>query len=611
MIRADNHLRPDWVRRQCELALPTFPAGARISVRIGEKRLADIGEHGDALVEDGDETRAIDLDIDGDPVGSLFYRLPPGADDAQAHRAAQSLAHSLRGMLNAEHGRRSVAREALDSYREIALIQRAITDLNRSLRPGTVAAALLKEFETRADTAGAVFLRDDESDRHTVAGSFGADANETFIRLSGTPQFAEIANRETGDIVDDLDDSPWAKVETGFRSLLWLPLVAHDERLGILMVASSRAGGFSAADLKRAQTLASVATSALRNARMFAAEQQMFQSFVRVIATAIDAKSPYTAGHCRRVPELTLMLAEAAHREQDGMFSEFSLDDDMRNGIEIAAMLHDCGKVVTPEWVVDKAAKLERIVDRIELVALRFELLRRDALEASHRALAEGTSRERAESACRERLAALDDDFSFIERCNRGGEFLSDDDIARIRAIAARPWRDGRGESRPLLTDDEVANLVVRRGTLNPEERGIIESHAVHTINMLSKIAFPRALRHVAEYAAGHHERVDGKGYPRGLTREQLPLPARMIAIADIFEALTAPDRPYRKPGKLSWAIDTMHRMRLDGHIDPDLFDLFLGAGIHTAYAARQLAPEQVDDVDIARYLGGGNEASC
>jgi HD-GYP domain-containing protein (c-di-GMP phosphodiesterase class II) len=156
-----------------------------------------------------------------------------------------------------------------------------------------------------------------------------------------------------------------------------------------------------------------------------------------------------------------------------------------------------------------------------------------------------------------------------------------------------------------LLTENEVYNLSVQRGTLNPEERKIIEDHAVHTINMLSQISFPSSLRNVTEYAAGHHERMDGTGYPRGLKRDQLSIPARMVAIADIFEALTAPDRPYRKPGTLSWAIDIMHRMKLDNHIDGDLFDLFLSEKVYLTYAKKHLAANQIDDVDVSRYLAG------
>jgi len=599
MIRAEHFLKPAWVRRQIELALPLLPPGTVAALQLGEVRLVEIGAAETALVEGAAGVLVFPLALEGERVGALLLSPPPG-NAALAETGGGLLAHALQGMLEAEYGRRSVARETLESYREMALLQRAVTDLNHSLKPAAVVAALLKEFDGRKNVAdyGAVFLTTGD-DGFVQELSFGADAAAVFAKLQDSRLFADIATRETGDILNDLPSSPlWSGEEPDLRALLWLPLASHGEKLGLLVLASRRPEGFSAADLKRAQTLSSVAATALRNAQLYAAEQKMFQSFVRVIATAIDAKSPYTAGHCRRVPEITLMIAETAHQAANGPFADFVLDEDERHAMEIAAMLHDCGKVVTPEWVVDKATKLDCIANRLDLVAMRFELLRRDALIARQRALAEC-----AETLYQERLRQLDDDFAFLEKCNLGGEFVSPEYIARIENIARQQWCDARGETHPLLSEIEIYNLSVQRGTLNPEERKIIEDHAVHTISMLSQISFPRSLRNVTEYAAGHHEHMDGKGYPRGLKREQLSIPARIMAIADIFEALTAPDRPYRKPGKLSWAIDIMHRMKLDNHIDGDLFDLFLSEKVYLAYARKHLAANQIDQVDVARYL--------
>lgn len=604
MSKTENFLKPAWVRQQIELALPLLPPGSGAALHLGEVRLVEIGAAAHDLVENAPGVQAFPLTLEGERVGVLLLNAPAGSE-AALKTAGGFLAHALQGMLEAEHGRRSVARETLESYREMALLQRAVTDLNHSLKPAAVVAALLKEFDGRKSVAdyGAVFLS-------TADGGFvpelcfGADAAAVFAEIQSSRLFEDISSRETGDILNDLPSSPlWSGKEHGLRALLWLPLVSHDERLGLLVLASRRDQGFSAADLKRAQTLSSVAATALRNAQLYAAEQRMFQSFVRVIATAIDAKSPYTAGHCRRVPEIALMIAERAHRADSAPFADFVLDEDERNTLEIAAMLHDCGKVVTPEWVVDKATKLDSIANRLQLVAMRFEVLRRDALIDHYRALAKGADEESATTVYRESLRRLDDDFAFLEKCNLGGEFVSGEHIARIENIARQQWVDAHGEPHPLLNENEVYNLSVQRGTLNPEERKIIEDHAVHTINMLSQIAFPSSLRNVTEYAAGHHERMDGKGYPRGLKREQLSIPARIVAIADIFEALTAPDRPYRSPGKLSWAIDVMHRMRLDNHIDSDLFDLFLSEKIYLDYAKAHLAANQIDDVDIGPYL--------
>jgi HD-GYP domain-containing protein (c-di-GMP phosphodiesterase class II) len=605
MIKAGRYLKPAWVRRQFELAMPLLPIGSCAALQFGDKRLVEMNEVGHDLIEGESGVQTFPMMLEGEQVGALLLRLPAGSEIAQAETWGKFLAYTLQGMLESEHGRRSVTQETLESYREMALLQRATTDLNRSLEPTTVATALLKEFDIRKEGAdcGAVFMRNVDGGLELMQ-CFGIAAADAFVKLASSEFFANIASQENGDYVNVLPVAPlWAGEVPEFESLLWQNLFAHGEHLGLLVLALQRSGGFTAADLKRAQTLCSVAATALHNAQLYAAEQKMFQSFVDVIATAIDAKSPYTAGHCRRVPEIALMIAEAAHKADSEPFADFVLDEDERNTMEIAAKLHDCGKVVTPEWVVDKATKLDRIENRIHLVALRFEVLRRDALIALYRALAEGAEREAAEAVYRERLRQLDEDFAFLEKCNTGAEFVSGEHIMRIESIARQCWSDACDEAHPLLTENEVYNLSIQRGTLNAEERIIIEDHATHTRNMLLQIAFPRTLHNVTDYAADHHERMDGKGYPRGRKGDELSIPARILAIADIFEALTAPDRPYRKPGKLSWAIDIMHRMKLDNHIDGDLFDLFLSERVYLAYANKHLPDSQIDDVDVSRYL--------
>lgn len=598
-----RYLNTAWVRHQFDLALPLLPADTDVALWLGSKLLVEIGN--ECSVENM-TVKVFPLTLEGEQVGMLILA-PPPAGELQAEIWGNAIVHALQAVLESEHARRSVATETLESYREVALLQRAVTQLNQSLKPMVVVGALLREFDGRKDAAdyGAVFLYDSVTGELEPSQSFGEGAVEAFHKLQRSRLFLEMAKGRTGDIINDLAASPyWADAVTGFQSLLWLPLIVHGDSLGLLVLASRHIEGFSASDLKRAQTLAVVAATALRNAQLYAAEQNLFQSFVKVMATAIDAKSPYTAGHCRRVPEIALMLAETAHQAKNGPFAGFVLDENERNALEVAAMLHDCGKVVTPEWIVDKATKLERVINRIDLISLRFEVLRREAAINFHRSLADGADEDQARQGYHTELEQIDDDFSFIERCNDGAEFISDADISRIHGIAKITWHNSRGDEFPLLTDDEVYNLSIRRGTLNPEERKTIEDHAVHTTNMLSQIAFPHSLRNVTEYAAGHHERMDGTGYPQGLTAEQLSIPARIVAIADIFEALTAPDRPYRKPGTLNWAISVMHRMKQERHIDGELFDLFLSEKVWATYAEQYLSAAQIDEVDIRHYLG-------
>ncbi len=388
---------------------------------------------------------------------------------------------------------------------------------------------------------------------------------------------------------------------TGYRtrSILTFPLKNHErEIIGVLQLINAQGVDgqvqpFSEVDRRLAESLASMAAVALTQQQLVNDLQNLFESFIRMIANAIDDKSPYTGGHCRRIPVLTMMLAEAVHRFDDGPMRDFRIDDKDRYELETAAWLHDCGKVVTPEHVMDKATKLETIHDRIDLVEMRFEILLRDIeLEA----------RQQGESGLAEqRKAELERDLEFLRRANVGGEYMKDEDMARVQRIAGYRWRDRHGKEQPLLTEDEVRNLCVRKGTLNDEEREIINHHIVATINMLEALPFPKHLARVPEYAGGHHEKMDGSGYPRGLTREEMSVPARIMAIADIFEALTASDRPYKPGKKLSECLRIMHAMKRDRHIDPDLFDIFIRERVYEQYAREFLPPSQIDPIDEAQ----------
>lgn len=590
-----RHLPRGWPQRLLDLAAPLLADG-RLVVRLAGSEIAATG----AVNAAADAAGSVSLTMEDAVIGAVEWQAR-AAKVALVARCAEFCAHALQGVLDAEHARRAVGQEALESYRETALLQRAVAAFNATLKPAAVVEALLREFNGHKDSAdcGAVFQWQTDG-APELAQCFGDGATEAFAKLRQSALFERIASDEVGDIVDTRES---AAAVAEFTALLWLPLATHAERLGLLVLALRRDGTFTAADRRRAQTLATIAAGALRNAQLYAAQQEMFSAFVRVMATAIDAKSPYTAGHCRRVPEIALMLADAAHGATDGPFAGFTLDEDERNALELAAMLHDFGKVVTPEHVVDKAAKLERVVDRLELVALRFEILRRDAASAFERERTAGAAETAAED-YRIARQRLDADWQFLATINTGANFMDAAALARLDEIAGIRWRDAAGNEHPLLDADEVHNLRIPRGTLNAQERKIIEDHAVHTFNMLSQIPFPRGLRNVPDYAASHHERLDGSGYPRGLNGEQLSVPARIVAIADIFEALTAADRPYRKASSLSWAIDVMDNMKRQRHIDADLFDLLLAEDIHLAYAQKHLLPGQIDAVDVGRYLG-------
>jgi HD-GYP domain-containing protein (c-di-GMP phosphodiesterase class II) len=392
---------------------------------------------------------------------------------------------------------------------------------------------------------------------------------------------------------------------TGYRSrsFLTVPLRDHESTIiGVLQLinatdpASGQVHPFSTADQRLAESLASQAAVALTNRRLMLQLENLFEAFVKLIDDAIDEKSAYTGGHCERVPELTMMLAEAVNQTTEGPLADFQLTDKDRYELRIAALLHDCGKVTTPVHVVDKATKLQTIFDRIELLDTRFEVIERDAQIAALQAIAAGQPAEPAQAELARVRAQLQSDREFLHRVNHGGESLDDASVDRIREISDRyPWTDPAGERRPFLSADEIENLSIRAGTLTAQEREVINHHIVSTIHMLEQLPWPRHLANVPEYAGGHHERMDGKGYPRGLTREQMSVQARIMGIADIFEALTAADRPYKSSMKLSQALAIMERFRDNGHIDPDLYEVFLARGVPQQYGERFLKPEQLD----------------
>ena len=452
-------------------------------------------------------------------------------------------------------------------------------------------------------------------------------------------------------------------VDTERVTLVSVPLRnRQNEAIGVLCLlyrqTNATPQGDHTAQIAFMRALSGFAAVSIESRHLLKMQEALLDAFIKLIAGAIDAKSPYTGGHCQRVPELTKMLAHAACDSKEAPFDTYNLSDDEWDALHIASWLHDCGKVTTPEYVVDKATKLETIYDRIHEIRMRFELLKRDAQIHYWEQRSGGGDSATLEKELQSELARLDDDFAFVAECNEGGEFMAPERIERLQKIAATTWtrtlddrigisweekqRKQRAPAQPLpatekLIDDkaehiiergpadympddnpwgfkldvpahkynrgELYNLEVARGTLSAEERYKINDHMVQTITMLEKLPYPKHLRDVPAIAGGHHETMDGKGYPKRLTRDEMSVTARMMAIADIFEALTASDRPYKKAKTLNESIRILSFMRNDNHIDPDLFRLFLTSGVWRSYGDQFLAPEQIDDVDIDQYL--------
>lgn len=388
------------------------------------------------------------------------------------------------------------------------------------------------------------------------------------------------------------------------KSFLVVPLRNHENKIiGVLQLINSinpesgQVIDFTEDSVHLAESLASQAAIILTQQELIDAQKQLFEAFIQLIAKAIDEKSAYTSNHCSRVPIITMMLAEAAQDATDGPFKEFQLSKDQFEELRIAAWLHDCGKVSTPEYVMDKATKLSGIMDRLDVIDKEFEIIRRDLkIDLLEKRLNNHSLDTDSEAAYRTAINQLNDDQQFIHAVNRGGEFLSEKDKERIRNLAKQYHFISAEEGDcPLIDEMDTKNLCISKGTLNDEEREIIKKHVTVTLKMLESLPYPDYLKHVPEIAASHHERMDGKGYPKGLTGENMLIQARMVAIADIFEALTAADRPYKSAKTISETLAIMEDMKKNNHIDPDLFDLFIKTKIYLKYAQKYLKPEQID----------------
>ena len=530
-------------------------------------------------------------------------------------------------------------KELLDRFDQLNSVGAALSKehhLPRLLEQILIAAQDL----THAD-GGTVYLLDDVKKALTfeimrtnsmgiaMGGTTGKEINFpplSLIKPDGQPNNALVAtytalNDKTVTVADayfeqgfDFSGTRGFDKATGYRSqsFLTVPLKNHENVvIGVLQLInakdpkSGQTIPFSTTNQRLAESLASQASIALSNRQLISQLTDLFEALVNLINAAIDEKSPYTSGHCQRVPELTMMLAEATEAMESGPYADFTMTDKDRYELRLAGLLHDCGKIVTPVHVVDKATKLQTLFDRIELVETRIELLKRDArirmLEAR---LAGAGDAVALENAYQQDVAALEEERVFLRKNNTGSEFMSEDAQQKVRDIAAsRSWTNAAGEAVAMLSENEVENLCIRAGTLTPAEREIINNHIVATNKMLAQLPWPRHLRNVGEYAGGHHERMDGKGYPKGLKKDQMSLQARMMGIADIFEALTAGDRPYKSAMKLSQALSILAKMAATGHIDPDLFEIFIVKKAYLVYADKFLLADQLDEVSETAIL--------
>jgi len=400
---------------------------------------------------------------------------------------------------------------------------------------------------------------------------------------------------------------------TGYRSKSFLnvPLKNHEnDTIGVIQLINSininngDVQPFTLEMQELVESLASQGAVALTNKKLVLELENLFESFIKLIATAIDEKSPYTGGHCERVPEIAMKLADAVSNIEEGKYKNFSLSKDESYELYIASWLHDCGKVATPVHIVDKGKKLETITDRIEVINTRFEVIKRDIeIEMLKKELELGKGNKSSDKLNQIKLEyknsinELNRQNAFIKKINFGSDFIDKNEKKQIEKISEKKWILN-GKSVPLLEKMDIRNLQISKGTLLPEEREIINKHIDITIDMLEKLPYPKKLKNVPEFAGGHHEKINGKGYPKGLVGDEMSIQAKIMAIADIFEALTAKDRPYKKGKTLSEAMGILNDMKNNNEIDKDLFHIFVKKHIYKIYADKYLDKDQIDEVD-------------
>ena len=387
---------------------------------------------------------------------------------------------------------------------------------------------------------------------------------------------------------------------TGYRStsMLVCPMRNHEDGIiGVLQLVNAKNPDtgevipFSPGYVSLTESLASQAAVSITNARLINDMENFFESFAEVMATAIDAKSPITGGHIRRVANLTMVMAEELHKTDKPPFQKVHYTPEKFHELRVASWMHDIGKVTTPVEIIEKSKKLQTIFDRVHLVDVRMQyIIQRTQLAAAETRLnimENGNSAEciqELEKKTEHTIAELSDIRTFILQCNEPREFLEDEKIARLEEIAKRTYQDGQGKEQPFLTTDELHNLSIRRGSINTEERQIMNNHAQITLDMLNKIPFTRQLKNIPHFAGAHHEFINGKGYPLGLKGDEIPFEGKLMAVTDIAEALTAKDRPYKKAMPLDQVYQLLRSMAEKEELDSDLVEFFINEKVYEVY---------------------------
>ena len=454
-----------------------------------------------------------------------------------------------------------IARAAFDAFPATAFVAVAVPD-DAPGAPGPM-RTLFSRHRDAAATGGAPLL------------------SQSLLRQVHESQESVLYLRDAGGV-----DPTASMVLAQITSCMAVPLVGQQARLGVLQ-ADTRGTGrqFSADDLDLFAVLASYTAFAIERARLAQSLQLMFEGVVRLSVRAIEARDPTTFGHSERVAEYTLRLARLAHDTGAGPLAAIRFSSRELVQLRYAALLHDFGKIGVQECVLNKGTRLWQ--DRLAVVRERFATARAGAhADALRAALAEATREgwpvdavsPRATALAAQRLEVIDAAERLVLE-HQDGRRLDDGTAAALRRVAGLHFTDASGVARPLLTADELDDMLIPQGTLNPREWDEMRSHARRSRDFLLQIPWSDELADVPRFAGWHHEKLDGSGYPDGLRGDAIPAAVRMLTIADIFDALTAADRPYRKAASVARTLAILHQEATAGMLDAALVEAF-GEGV-------------------------------
>ena len=477
---------------------------------------------------------------------------------------------------------------------------------------------------TNAD-AGTLYILEDETLRFQIVQNdslkifMGGKTGETIpfppveLKESNVSAFVALKGKSVNipDVYDtDLFDFTGPKKfdqSTGYRSksMLVVPMKNHDnDVIGVLQLlnatnpVNNEVIAFSQDYENLSESLASQAAVSITNAKLISNMTELFEAFVKVMATAIDEKSPVTGGHIRRVANLTLTMAEVIHNHDEGAFKDRKFSPDQMYELRIAAYMHDIGKVTSPVEIVEKAKKLQTIFDRIHYIRLRMDyIIQKVKLEGQQKKIellerkADLAEIKKVELKSEKQIQEMEDIRLFINKCNEPGEFLEDETLDKLKEISLRTYLDNEGQQQPFITEDELLNLSIRRGSITDAERKKMQDHAAVTLKMLKQIPFTKKLKNIPSFAGAHHEFINGKGYPLGLKGDEIPFEGKLMAVTDIAEALTASDRPYKKAMPLETVYRILRSMAGNGELDNDMVELFINEEIYKTYQEKHETP--------------------